>query len=318
MTNIRNRIPMFPRGNQNSFKEQTVRSVFLLVLVFLVTVAILAQTTASPGASLSSQAPANSPAPAEPQAVLTPQPAGKLGSPATWRLTPDFLASAHKACDDAAQPPTLAECFIDQIAKAGAPPEAVAFTRELYKANGGDVGIMGEYRDFGHFAIAWIQYPLRANHNDGIEFVGSDPKFLDVDDLSKLDQGAILQNPQYQQGKKSYPNLQLFAGDRTGAERQVRYSKVYGGLNPGELRFLFSYPLLNGCQACAQDGWASFWWDFDANGKFLGTKLVSVTSAQPPARPQRQMRPGLPMPAQPKSAPPAPAPTEPNAPPPPH
>lgn len=296
-----------------------MRSALLLVLGFFVTVRILPQTPASPSASPSSQAPANSPASAGPQTLPAPPPAGKLGSPAIWRLTPDFLASAHKACDDAPQPPTFAECFINQMAKAGAPPEAVAFTRELYQANGGDVGIMGEYRDFGPFAMAWIQYPLRANHNDGIEFVAKDPKFLDVDDLSKVDQGAVLQDPQFQQRKKIHPNLELFAGDRSGAEQQVRFSRIYSGPNPGELRFLFSYPLLDGCHACVQDGWANFWWDFDANGKFLGTKLVAITSVLPPARPQRQMRPGLPMPpGQPNSAPPAPAPAEPNAPPPPH
>jgi len=239
--------------------------------------------------------PSSQATPTSSQAGAGAPPTGTLGSPAIWRITPDLVAVANKACDKAPQPPSYADCFVTQMAKSDAPPEAVAFTREFYNASHGQVGILGAYRDFGHVALAWIQYPLRANSNDGIEIIGTDPKFLDVDDLQKLDNSALEQNAQFQEWKKAYPKLEVFPGDRTGAGPQVQYSKVYGGPNPGGVRFMFLYPLLDGCRACARAGWAAFWWDFDADGKFLGTKLVSVMRVMPPARPQKPMPPqGMP------------------------
>jgi hypothetical protein len=53
----------------------------------------------------------------------------KIGTSALWQMPSTFLANAHKACDNAPQPPSFAECFIAQMAKAGAPGAAVAFTK---------------------------------------------------------------------------------------------------------------------------------------------------------------------------------------------
>jgi hypothetical protein len=39
----------------------------------------------------------------------------------------------------------------------------------------------------------------------------------------------------------------------------------------GGTQFTVGYPLLNGCHACARAGMAIFNWNFDAQGKFLGT-----------------------------------------------
>lgn len=262
-----------------------------LISLFVSVVALVGGGVAQSATPAPRMARSNSQAASTPtQPGVVPSPRGTLGSPGIWRITPAFLTAAHKTCDNA-QPTNYADCFIEEMAKAGAPPEAVNFTRELYKASDGQVGIMGAYRDLGHVALAWIQYPLRANSNDGIVIIGTDPKLLDVDDLRKLDRNALEQNSQFQEWKKTYPKLDLFPGDRTGAERQVQYSKVYGGPNPGDVRFMFLYPLLDGCRACARAGWAAYWWDVDASGKFLGTKLVSVMRVMPPAQRQRPLPP---------------------------
>src|ERR1035438_7077500 len=74
---------------------------------------------------------------------------GKIGASAVWQMGPTFLANAHKACDNAPQPPSYAECFISQMSKAGAPAAAVAFTQMLYQQSGGDVGIMSGFNPVG-------------------------------------------------------------------------------------------------------------------------------------------------------------------------
>src|SRR5271169_200679 len=54
----------------------------------------------------------------------------KIGASAVWQIPQTYLASAHTACDKSFN---AGRCFIDQMAKAGASSDAVAFTHELHK-----------------------------------------------------------------------------------------------------------------------------------------------------------------------------------------
>jgi hypothetical protein len=217
-----------------------------------------------------------------------------------WPVTPEFLKTAHAACDKAAPPTAVGECFLGEMAKAGAPTDAVAFTRGLYRANG-QVGMMGEFKSFGALGLAWVVYPLRANDNDGLLLLNGDPQFLDPDDLQRLDKTALQHDPLYTQWKKTAPKLDVFGGDRSGGAAQVQFTRVWPGEKPGSQRFLFSYPLIDGCRACARSGFANYWWNFDAQGKFEGTQLLSVTRGVPPIKRSRTAMPG----AAPATAPPA-------------
>lgn len=237
--------------------------------------------------------------------------AGKISSSAAWQPAPDFVSNAHKACDQAAQAADkgsssrYGECFIDQMAAAGASPDAVAFSRALYKATDGQVGYMGVFRDFGPIAMAWVVYPLRANDNYAVMFLNGSPNFLDLDDMQKLDKAAMEKDPRFLEYKKTYPKLDVWPADRSGAENYVRFVRTYGLGDTGGLRFLAPYPLLDGCHACARAGFVNYWWDFDTKGKFLGTKLISVGPVPPPMRPLRP---------KPQAAPPGTPPSPPSSP----
>lgn len=211
------------------------------------------------------------------------QSGGQFGSSAVWHPAPDFLTAAHAACDKAPQPPVFAECFINQMAKAAAPPDAVKFTRELYKSNA-QIGIMGEFKGFGPVGLAWVVYPLRANDNDGVLLLNGNPKILDPDDIQKLDKVALEHDPLFLEWKKAAPKLGVWPGARAGGAAQIRFARVWAGAKPGDQRFLFSYPLNDGCRACAGSGFANYWWDFDAKGKFQGTHFLSVTRGVPPVK----------------------------------
>jgi hypothetical protein len=219
-------------------------------------------------------------------APSSPQADNKFGSAAVWSVNPDFLKAAHAACDNA-QPTGVPECFIDEMAKAGAPADAVKFTRALYRSTG-QVAMMGEFKSFGAIGLAWVVYPLRANENDGLLFLNGDPQFLDPDDVQKIDKTALQSDPLFLQWKKTAPKLDVWAGDRAGGAAQIRFARVRPGEKPGSQRFLFSYPLIDGCYACARSGFANYWWDFDAQGKFLGTQLLSVTRGAPPIKRDRR------------------------------
>ncbi|MGD0214729.1 MAG: hypothetical protein ABSB87_15995 [Terriglobales bacterium] len=195
----------------------------------------------------------------------------KIDASAVWQATPQFLAAGHAACDSASR---IVECLIGQMSKAGAPTAAVNFTRQLYKQSHGDFGIMTGFQDEGTVAFAWITYPLRANTNYGLLLVNGQPRIVDVEDLKLLDRKTMERSAQFQDLKNQFPNVDLWPGDRDG--------KTWPNSQPGPnggTQFVVGYPLINGCHACARAGLAIFTWNFDAQGKFLGTSFQGMTPA---------------------------------------
>ena len=200
-----------------------------------------------------------------------PKPGAKVGASAVWQLPEQFIAGAHAACDKSA-PSGLAECFIDQMTKAGASADAVSFTRELYKQSQGEVGIMTGLQPVGPVDIAWITYPLRANTNYGLLFINGDPPIVNVENLNLLDQKTMKQSPQFKDLKFQFPKVDVWPGDRDGKTWPNSQTVPNGGI-----QFVVGYPLINGCHACARAGFALFTWNFTAQGKFLGTTFVGMT-----------------------------------------
>jgi len=91
---------------------------------------------------------------------------GKIGASAVWQIPPEFMASSHAACGSLS---SSAECMLGQMAKAGAPPDAVSFTRALYKESHGEFGVMTGFQDESPVAFAWITYPPRVGASQRIE-----------------------------------------------------------------------------------------------------------------------------------------------------
>lgn len=195
----------------------------------------------------------------------------KIGASAVWQMSSTFLAAAHAACDKSAQS-GFTECLMNQMAKAGAPAAAVNFSRELNQQSHGEFGIMTGFQDEGPVAFAWVTYPLRANTNYGLLIVNGRPRILDVEDLKLLDTKAMQKSFQFQDLKNQFPKVDVWPGDRDG--------KTWPNSQPGPsggTQFTVGYPLINGCHACARAGFAIFNWNFDAQGKFLGTSFMGLT-----------------------------------------
>ncbi len=201
------------------------------------------------------------------QSKLAP---AKIGDSAVWQLPPQFMGTAHAACDQSSSS-DYADCMIGQMAKAGAPDAAVGFTRELYKESHGEFGVMTGFQDEGPVAFAWITYPLRANTNYGLLLLNGRPRIVNVEDLKLLDVKAMKQSSQFRDAKLQFPSIDVWPGDRDG--KIWPNSQV--GPNGG-IQFTVAYPLRNGCHACASAGQAIFNWNFDATGKFLGTSFQGM------------------------------------------
>jgi len=203
-------------------------------------------------------------------AGTSPVPA-KIGASAVWQITQQFMSFAHAACDKSASP-GVAECFITQMTKAGAPADAVNFTRELYKQSHGDVGVMTGFQPVSPVDFAWITYPLRANTNYGLLLVNGDPRIVNVENLKPLDRKTMEASPQFKDLRYQFPQVDIWPGDRDGKTWPNSQTGPDGGV-----QFIVGYPLINGCHACARAGFAMFNWDFTAQGKFVGTTFVGMT-----------------------------------------
>jgi hypothetical protein len=214
------------------------------------------------GLAAQSQPPSTQPAPAN------------IDASSVWQMPPQFLAAAHAACDRASH---IVDCIIDQMSKAGSPGAAIRFTRELYKQSHGDFGIMTGFQDEGPVAFAWITYPLRANTNYGFLFVNGKPPIINVENLKLLDRKTMIKSPQFQDLKNQFPQVDVWPGDRDGKTWPNSQAGPDGGT-----QFVVGYPLINGCHACARAGLAIFTWNFDTQGKFLGTSFQGMTPAPLP------------------------------------
>ncbi len=195
----------------------------------------------------------------------------KLDASAVWQVSPQFIATAPAACEKSANSGNI-ECLVGQMAKAGAPTAALAFTRELYKQSHGEFGIMTGFQPQSPVAFAWVTYPLRANTNYGLVLVNGRPPLVNVEDLKLLDRKTMQQSPQFQDLKNQFPKVDVWPGDRDGKI----WPNSQAGPNGGT-QFVVSYPLINGCHACERAGLAIFTWNFDADGKFLGTSFQGMT-----------------------------------------
>lgn len=192
--------------------------------------------------------------------------AASVGADAVWEPGPSFMNAVHAKCDSLSFP-QLGQCFAEVMRDAGAPPGALAFTRRM-----GDEAWLRSFRDTGRVDIAYITRPFRANENQGVLLVNGDPALVDVDDFDQVAQGDLKKDPVYAELAKRFPEISLWPGDRFGADYPVVRLLPGGGQ-----RFHAGYLLRDGCHACREIGSAVFAFDFAADGKFKGTKLMMVT-----------------------------------------
>ena len=210
------------------------------------------------------------------QPTTRPPATEKITSSAIWLLTPDFLKRAHAACDHGTSQ-TLDECFLSQMVAAGAPVDAVQFSRRLFRYNGGELGVMWRFQPLGPVDMAKVFYPLRdveakyavGSRNYASLLVNGDPPIIDVDDLNKLDKHGLEQDGTYQVLKLSFPGLGIWGGGRSGTMWEPVHKRPDGGQS-----FDIYYVLNPGRPAGKWVSGAHFDWNFDVAGTFLRTKFA--------------------------------------------
>jgi hypothetical protein len=158
-------------------------------------------------------------------------------------------------------------CFAAAMAKAGASQAALDFTRRLDN----QAYLQALDPTGGPIAIAHAVYPFRANENDVWLLVNDMPPLIDVDDLRNLSLAQMRASATYAQIHREYPNVTFWPGDRGISGPQVAQ-------NGREI--IVGYVLRDLCHACSIVGRVDYAFDFDASGKFLGTRCVSISAAK--------------------------------------
>ena len=190
-----------------------------------------------------------------------------------WQPPENLAATANKVCGNPSDGRKYADCFMAQMAKAGAPPGAVGFTREFYKENHGELAILIRVTHAGKINVGWVVYPLHKPSNYGLFLVNGDPEFINTEDMKQLDHKGMEQSFQFQGLKSLFPKVTLYPGNRDGHTWPNPQMGTEGWT------FIVGYPLRNGCPTCSDAGNALFAWKFNASGKFLGTSFMGLTPA---------------------------------------
>ena len=205
------------------------------------------------------------------------------GPDAVWQPGMQFMKDVHAACD-ASPRPTFGDCFVDHMQRAGAPPQAVAFSKLIHNE-----GYLRDFRRIGKVGVAYVLYPFRANENQGWLLVNGSPGVVDVDDPKLLPQDGWKQDHSYGSVTAGLAKAELFPGERGGMDDPS--SLVFAD---GSQEFVVSYRVLNGCHACSSLGYAFYGFDFDSGGKLQGVRYLrfvrtpmdsGTAAAYTPARP---------------------------------
>jgi hypothetical protein len=184
---------------------------------------------------------------------------------AVWKPDTETLQKARSECASAAYP-KLGTCFVEQMQKAGASPEAVAFMHRLHNE-----GYLVKYQNTGRVSIAWVMYPFRANQNTGCLLVNGMPSLVDLDDLSRLPREGLQSSSGWRELVAKYPKAALWPGDRSGMTGAGVKSLPGSGQ-----RFIVNYLALDGCHACARLAGIRYGFDFDAAGRLLGVRFLDL------------------------------------------
>lgn len=188
-----------------------------------------------------------------------------IGNDSEWKASMETIREIQRECTDK-QAHDFGKCFVDLMRRLGASAQAVAFARAT-----GDIGYLMQFFKKGRVDLAYVSYPFRANENEGWLLVNGDPSIIDVDAKTNLLERQLEKNPTYLDLKEKFPKIMLFGGDRS----ITRPPEMIGLPTKGQ-RFIIQYRLLNGCHACERVGRARFAFDFDVNGKFVGSTLLDV------------------------------------------
>jgi hypothetical protein len=189
----------------------------------------------------------------------------EIGPKAIWNPPQEVWGRMQEVCSSGG-----VECVASFMRRAGASPQAIAFTRLLK-----DEGYMTSFSEMGKVDLVSVFYPFRANTNDAILLVNGTPQVIDLEDLDKLGKIDIRRDPLYPSLARRFPEIELWGNPQFETSQRIP---------TGGQRIIIKYVLLNGCHACEIAGYAHIAFDFDSTGTFRGLRLLRLSRPEPARR----------------------------------
>jgi len=163
------------------------------------------------------------------------------------------------------------ECVAMLMRENGATERSIAFTRKIFNDRGS--GFISDFRGNGKVNIVAADFPGRANTNSEFFMVNGSPSIVSVIGVYKqnINNINIRMDANYPAIAQKCPQVELWADPGWPHEEN---------LSNGYQRFVFGFPLLNGCHACEVCGAAEVAFDFDKTGKFQGISFIGLSPAR--------------------------------------
>jgi len=199
----------------------------------------------------------------------------RVTADAVWHPAEGDLAEIKQLCETG-QPTDYNGCFIDEMGDY-ASSQAVAFTQSLAAQKGARLGYLTGLREAGGVDIGYVAYPSSRELSRGWVLVNGTSTIVDADDLTLIPQSEMAKDPQFATLRAKHPQIRLWDDD---GDRRPDALPQQQPLPEGGQRFIIDYSLKDLCRTCALLGHASFGFDFDPAGKFLGAKFVKVSATE--------------------------------------
>jgi hypothetical protein len=199
--------------------------------------------------------------------------ADQIGEEAIWNATDSDLSSISQSCRNN-EPAGFSDCFIEQMG-GYASSDAVAFTQLLAAQKSPRLGYLAGMRESGLVDLGYVVYPENSGQRQGWVLINGIPGLVNLDDVSTLPKSEMEKDSQYAALRTSHPQMQLVVNDE---QRRPESSPQIETLPEGGERFVVPYSLQEPCAGCKPVGQASFAFDFNGAGKFMGAKFLRVES----------------------------------------
>ena len=160
------------------------------------------------------------------------------------------------------QAPVADDCLARAMQAAKASPQAIAAAHQLGAQ--GNPGYVSAWREQDGVGIATIEYPFRANTNEGTLLVDSAGHTVDVDAdvLPEMSRADATVKPFLD----AHPEATPFApAEASGSEARP----------DAGVRLIYSTPMRT-CHACADVGKLRVAYDFDAQRRFAGKQILEL------------------------------------------
>lgn len=200
----------------------------------------------------------------------------QISEEAVWNAGNDDLRAIDQACKDTSAA-GYSECFIDQMG-GYASSDAVAFTQLLASQKPQRLGYLTGMRESGMVDLGYVAYPGNAQPSQGWALLNGIPAVINLDDVTVLPKSAMVKDAQYAALLSRHPQMQLVVNNNL---RKADSSPQIERLSGEKERFVVPYSLQEPCAGCSPVAQATFGFDFNDAGKFLGIKFLRIESVQP-------------------------------------